>query len=325
MRNGGGSVFRFTVKIGRVEGEPQALAGLEGRRVLVVDDLPLNREILVRQLAGMGAEAAAVSDGGTALAALRAAAAQGRPFEAAVLDGQLPDGDGLALARRIRQEWEAFGRPRLLLCASGSADPREAQGQIPGQTPGQMPGQTRGHVEGGQGVLDGLLLKPALPARLRQALLTALADEPEVAAPAPVPAAPAAPPPGPQTRILLVEDNPTNQLVMRTILARAGAAVDVAGDGAQAVAAAREALYDFILMDLQMPVMDGLEATRGIRGQPGPNRGAHIIGLTAAVGPEFERQCREAGMDDYLGKPVQRDTLLRKLGLAMPAAATRAA
>jgi signal transduction histidine kinase/CheY-like chemotaxis protein len=305
VRNGGGSVFRFTVRIGRVEGEHQTLAGLEGRRVLVVDDLPLNREILVRQLVGMGAEAAAVSDGGTALAALRAAAAQGRPFEAAVLDGQLPDGDGLALARRIRQEWDAFGRPRLLLCASGSADPREAQGTAQGGTPG---------------VLDGLLLKPALPTRLRDALLTALAPRPEVVVPEPVAAAA---PPSPQIRILLVEDNPTNQLVMRTILSRAGAAVEVAGDGAQAVAAALREAYDFILMDLQMPVMDGLEATRGIRGQPGPNRRAHIIGLTAAVGPEFERQCRDAGMDDYLGKPVQRDTLLRKLGLAMPG--TRAA
>ncbi|NKC34560.1 hybrid sensor histidine kinase/response regulator [Falsiroseomonas selenitidurans] len=302
VRNGGGSVFRFTVKIGRVEGEQQPLAGLAGRRVLVVDDLPLNREILVRQLAGMGAEAAAVSDGGTALAALRAAASQGRPFEAAVLDGQLPDGDGLALARRIRQEWDAFGRPRLLLCASGSADPREAQGEARG-------------ASSGQGVLDGLLLKPALPTRLRDALLTALAPRRvEAAAPPPAPSLPA----GPQIRVLLVEDNPTNQLVMRTILSRAGAAVDVAGDGAQAVTAARGALYDAILMDLQMPVMDGLEATRTIRGHPGPNRTARIIGLTAAVGPEFERQCREAGMDDYLGKPVQRETLLRKLGLAAP-------
>ena len=322
VRNGGGSVFRFTVKIGRVEGDQQPLDGLAGRRVLVVDDLPLNREILVRQLAGMGAEAAAVSDGGTALAALRAAASQGRPFEAAVLDGQLPDGDGLALARRIRQEWDAFGRPRLLLCASGSADPRAAQGS------------THGHGQAeGQGVLDGLLLKPALPTRLRDALLLALTQqrpEPEAAEPPPPAEEPA--PEGPQIRILLVEDNPTNQLVMRTILSRAGALVDVAGDGAQAVAAGRGELYDFILMDLQMPVMDGLEATRTIRAQPGPNRAAHIIGLTAAVGPEFERQCREAGMDDYLGKPVQRDTLLRKLGLAgqlpaggQPAGRTRAA
>jgi CheY-like chemotaxis protein len=71
-------------------------------------------------------------------------------------------------------------------------------------------------------------------------------------------------------------------------------------------------------MDLQMPVMDGLEATRSIRAGPGPNQATRIIGLTAAVGPEYEAQCREAGMDEYLGKPVQRDTLLRKLGLTVP-------
>ncbi|NGM21368.1 response regulator [Roseomonas stagni] len=302
VRNGGGSIFRFTVKIGRVEGDQLPLTGLAGRRILVVDDLPLNREIMVRQLAGMGAEAIAVPDGGTALAALRQAAALGRPYEAAVLDGQLPDGDGLALARRIRQEWDAFGRPRLLLCASGSTDPREANGQ---------------------GVLDGLLLKPALPTRLRDALLVAVAPPKPVAAPAPRPVAPVAEEggaAGPQVRVLLVEDNPTNQLVMKTILSRAGASVVVAGDGQQAVNAARAGQYDVILMDLQMPVMDGLEATRSIRGHPGPNRRTHIIGLTAAVGPEFERQCREAGMDDYVGKPVQRDLLLRKLGLVAKAA-----
>ncbi|MGG5812239.1 response regulator [Falsiroseomonas sp. CW058] len=303
VRNGGGSIFRFTVRMDRVEGAAPPIGGLAGRRVLVVDDLPLNREILVRQLAGMGAEAASVGDGAQALAALRAAAAAGRAFEAAVLDGQLPDGDGLALARHIRAHWDAYGRPRLLLCASGSADPREASGQ---------------------GVLDGLLLKPALPGRMRDALLQALAPR-AAARPAPAAPPPAAAEPSAQVRVLLVEDNATNQLVMKTILARAGAAVQVAGDGAQAVAAAREAPFDVILMDLQMPVMDGLEATRGIRGQPGPNRRTRIIGLTAAVGPEFERQCRQAGMDDYLGKPVQRDTLLRKLGLAAPAPASGAA
>jgi CheY-like chemotaxis protein len=175
--------------------------------------------------------------------------------------------------------------------------------------------------EGAGGVLDGLLLKPALPGRLRDALLGAMAPAPRPAAEAP--AAPqavpqAVMPAGGGLRILLVEDNATNQLVMKTILGRAGAEVQVAGDGAQAVGAACEAGFDVILMDLQMPVMDGLEATRAIRGQPGPNQRTRIIGLTANVGPEYERQCREAGMDDYLAKPVQRDTLLRLLGLGAP-------
>jgi signal transduction histidine kinase/DNA-binding response OmpR family regulator/branched-subunit amino acid transport protein len=295
VRNGGGSTFRFTIRLGRVEGAAPAPAALSGRRVLVVDDLPLNREIALRQLAGQGAEAVAVANGSHALAALREAAVAGRPFEAAVLDGQLPDGDGLALARHIRTHWDGYGRPRLILLASGSVDPREGSG----------------------GVLDGLLLKPALPTRLRDALLGALAPPIRVAVELPSPVAGPAPR-GAGVRILLVEDNATNQLVMKTILGRAGAEVVVAGDGAQAIGAAREAVFDVILMDLQMPVMDGLEATRAIRGQPGLNQATRIIGLTANVGPEYERQCREAGMDDYLGKPVQRDTLLQLLGLAAP-------
>jgi signal transduction histidine kinase/CheY-like chemotaxis protein len=296
VRNGGGSIFRFTVRLGRAEGAVPEPAALAGRRVLVVDDLPLAREITVRQLAGQGAEALAVGDGATALGALREAAAAGRPFEAVVLDAQLPDGDGLALARHIRAHAATLGRPRLLLLAVGSADPRAASSGD---------------------VLDGLLLKPALPRRLKEALLAAL----QPAAPAALPPPRDAAPPAARLRVLLVEDNATNQLVMKSILGRAGIEVQVAGDGAQAVAAARDAAFDVILMDLQMPVMDGLEATRSIRAQPGPNQRTRIIGLTAAVGPEYERQCREAGMDDYLGKPVQRDTLLRLLGLPAPARA----
>ncbi|WP_131829756.1 response regulator, partial [Teichococcus deserti] len=111
--------------------------------------------------------------------------------------------------------------------------------------------------------------------------------------------------------VLLVEDNATNQAVMRALLQRQGCRVTIAENGAEALARAAEAAYDLILMDLQMPVMDGLEATRAIRAQPGPNRAARIIGLTAAVGAEYEAQCRDAGMNDYLSKPVQRDALRR--------------
>ncbi len=299
VRNGGGSIFRFTIKVGRVDGEALAPGVLLGRRVLVVDDLPLNREVMARQLAGMGAEALAVADGASALAALRAGHASGTGFEVVLLDGQLPDGDGLALARRIREAGEILGQPRLLLCASGSAEPWEAAGAD---------------------LLDGLLLKPALPSRLRDAVLGALTPAARPALPLEAPAEPPdtlaeeAPRAG-GMRILLVEDNATNQLVMKTILTRAGAAVEVVGDGRQAVQAAGAAPFDAILMDLQMPVMDGLEATRAIRAQPGPNRATRIIGLTANVGADYERQCREAGMDDYLSKPVRRDALVRMLGL----------
>jgi CheY-like chemotaxis protein len=209
---------------------------------------------------------------------------------------QMPGFDGLETARRLREMLGAAA-PAVVLCSSGIGGNRE-------------PPAT--------GLVDAILLKPALPSRLLDAVQHALRrDEPAAAAPPPV-AEPV--PAGQRQRVLLVEDNATNQLVMRTILQRSGWQVDVAGDGAEAVQAARQFRYDAILMDLQMPVMDGLEATRQIRRAPGPNRRGRIIGLTAAVGPQFEAQCREAGMDDYLGKPVQRAALLAALPQPVTAA-----
>ncbi|MCQ4161965.1 response regulator, partial [Roseomonas sp. GC11] len=117
----------------------------------------------------------------------------------------------------------------------------------------------------------------------------------------------------PALAVLMAEDNATNQAVMRAMLERQGCAVALAQNGAEAVAMAASAPFDLILMDMQMPVMDGLAATRAIRAAAGPNRGARIIGLTAAVGPEYEAECRAAGMDDYLPKPVRRDALQRLL------------
>lgn len=289
---GGGSRFTFSAKLGQPPGPLEAApaTALAGLRVLVVDDLPLNRDILARQLISMGAEPLLASDGREALALLSDTAAQGRPVRAVVMDGQLEHERGLEVARRIRA-MPGLPRPAILLCSSGASLGRE---------------------QPEEGLVEGMLLKPALPARLRESLLAALA--PTAARPAaPAAAAASEAPEGPLQRVLLVEDNATNQLVMKTILGKAHCHVDVAGDGGEAVRMAGAEAYDVILMDLQMPVMDGLEATRQIRATPGPNRRTRIIGLTAAVGPVFEAQCRAAGMDDYLGKPVQRAALLERL------------
>ncbi|HZH45666.1 MAG TPA: response regulator, partial [Roseococcus sp.] len=274
---------------------PPVLAGL---RVLVVDDLPIGREILARQLAALGAEPHATGSADAALTLL--AQARERPFAAALLDGQLSPGTGLGLARRIRALALPV-QPALVLCSSGAG--------LAGEAPEP-------------GLVQATLLKPALPTRLRDALLAALDPARPVARP-PSAGQPPAPPPAtgePPLRILLVEDNATNQLVMKAILGRSHCEVTVAADGSVAVGMAGERVFDVILMDLQMPVMDGLEATRQIRRGLGPNRRTRIIGLTAAVGPDFEAQCRAAGMDDYLGKPVQRAVLLDRLGLALPMA-----
>jgi signal transduction histidine kinase/DNA-binding response OmpR family regulator len=290
---GAGSRFTFSAKLGQPAGPLEATpaTALAGLRVMVVDDLALNRDILARQLSSMGAEPMLARDGAEAMGMLRDAAARDRPVRAVVLDGQLEHARGLDVARQIRA-MAGLPRPAILLCSSGAS---------------------LGRDQPEEGLVEGMLLKPALPARLRDSLLAALA--PRAAADAPAAPEPAAPPAQdtPLLRVLLVEDNATNQLVMKTILGKAHCHVDVAGDGGEAVRMAAAEAYDVILMDLQMPVMDGLEATRQIRATPGPNRRTRIIGLTAAVGPVFEAQCRAAGMDDYLGKPVQRAALLDRL------------
>jgi CheY-like chemotaxis protein len=179
----------------------------------------------------------------------------------------------------------------ILLCSSGAAVARE---------------------QPSEGVVDAMLLKPTLPARLRDALQHAMRDPVERAAVAPAPIAD----PGeemPRRHVLLVEDNATNQMVMRPLLAKMNCQVVVAADGEEGARLAETQAFYVILMDLQMPVVDGLESTRRIRAGEGPNKRGTIIGLTAAVGLVYERQCRAAGMDDYLPKPVQRAALLERI------------
>jgi signal transduction histidine kinase/CheY-like chemotaxis protein len=289
----GGSVFFFDILVDQADTATEAPdALLTGWRVLVADHLPPRRAVMVRQMRALGAQVVEATTAAPAL--LRQASAAGQPFDLAVLDGAA--GTVPALAQDLRGGSQPDGTP-LLLCLHGAAPGRDEAEALPGVH---------------------LALKPLLPSRLRQAVLGVVSGQQAVPA---APFAPSAPPQAaaPGLRVLLVEDNTTNQMVMGTLLQRQGCRVDVAADGAAALARAREDAYDVILMDLQMPVMDGLEATRAIRHLTGPNRLTRIIGLTAAVGEHFERQCREAGMDAYLSKPVQRAVLLQALGLA-PAA-----
>ncbi|MCX7371238.1 MAG: response regulator, partial [Alphaproteobacteria bacterium] len=278
-RDGGGSVFTFTL---RASPAPQPAAtppdALRGQRVLVVEDHPLNRDILYRQLGQMGMQ---VEHAATAAAALDMLGA-GEPFDCVIMDANLGRDSGVALAQRIRAEPRQPAR--LVLLSSG------------GSRAAQVP----------QGLFDAILLKPALPARLREALLGA----------APAPAmAPAPKPDQPPLEVLLVEDNPVNQFVVMSMLEDSGVNVTVAGDGQEALELAAQRRFNAILMDMQMPVMDGLAATRALRATDGPNRATRVLGLTAAAGGAYERQCLEAGMNGYMTKPVDKGALLQALGL----------
>eukprot|EP01035_Chromulina_nebulosa_P009071 gene9071-12261_t len=162
-----------------------------------------------------------------------------------------------------------------------------------------------GQIGDAEALFDAQLLKPVLVSRLR-ALAVMLAS-PDRAEPAPFVAAKHEQPLAGRL-ILLAEDNATNQLVTRSILERAGAVVEVVDDGAKAAAAAGARHFDLVLMDVQMPGMDGLTATRAIRAA---GLRLPVLGLTAAVGNAAGQECAAAGMDGHLGKPISRDALVR--------------
>ncbi|MEO5957581.1 MAG: response regulator [Opitutaceae bacterium] len=287
---GRGSIFSFTVALKpAAEAAPTALQGsLVGRRILVVDDNATNRAVLHHQLESWRAHDVAACDGPAALHHLRAAAAAGMPFPLAVLDLQMPGMDGLELARAIKRD-PAIASTRLVLLTSLGAHidapTREAAG------------------------LDECLFKPVRQARLFDALARSLALAPH----APLAVAPAgeSPPIGatPPLRILLAEDNAVNQKVAVGQLRRLGYRADVVGNGRDAVTAHASAPYDVILMDCQMPEMEGYEATGLIRADEAKltarlTQPVYIVALTAHALAGDREKCLAAGMDDYLSKPV---------------------
>ena len=282
-REDGGAVFRFWCRAGVVTEAPARRVLPKRLVVLALDPLGINRESLVRQVIGLGGEASGIADVAAPMTALKDATAAGRHCDVVLIDSAAGSPAPAALAQRIRAAMGPVA-PRLVLCSTMG---------------------TESLVESSEAAFDFVLFKPVLPHRLLEALTEVPRREPPAA-----PQAGAAP-----IRVLLAEDNPTNQLVMKSILQNAGVSVVIARDGAEAISAAQLMLFDSIIMDVQMPDTDGLAATRVIRAGAGPNQHTRIIGLTAAVGPEFEAACRDAGMDVYLTKPARREALLEALGI----------
>ncbi|WP_298232986.1 response regulator [uncultured Azohydromonas sp.] len=297
---GAGSTFSVELRL-PVAGNGTALpldgALLEGARVLVVDDNQTNRDILLHQLQGWRMSVHCVDGATPALAALHQAARTGRPFDLAILDMHMPGMDGLALARSIRAE-PAMAATRLVLLSSTYAD---------------ADARTRAHAG-----LCRSLSKPIRRADLHRVLVGVLAGAQDD-----TPAGTKAP----QARhgtlrghVLVVEDNPVNQAVAQAMLDRLGLRWTLAQHGAEAVELVRGNDFDLVLMDCQMPVMDGYQAATAIRELPA-SRGAAlpIVAVTANALRGDEQACLDAGMNGFLAKPYTFTALHAALAAWLPA------
>jgi PAS domain S-box-containing protein len=293
---GRGSTFSFTARLGLVDGAATAAPvarSLTGRRVLVVDDNATNRLILTEQLQGWEMDVEAVATGADALAALARAGRSRRPFDLAVLDMVMPHGDGLQLARAVRADPDLGPVPMVLLTSDESVD-RDAI------------------VRAG---VHSALSKPVRHTELRGALLAALGSvgSREDAEPAEDPGRPTTTTTtGLGVAVLVVEDNPVNQLVATGFLEHLGCRVDVASDGLEAVRLlTRPHEYAAVLMDCRMPRLDGYDATRQVRAHEPVGRRVPIIAMTASALEGERERCLDAGMDDFLTKPVDAAELER--------------
>ena len=290
---GHGSTFWFTVPLNRGGPVPAAAprASLLGLRVLIVDDNATNRQILTRFLQSWGVRSDAASGALDARRVIAAAAVAGDPFDAVLLDLNMPDVDGIELGRTIAADITIPPVKLVLLTSSGQA------------------GEAARAREAG---ITTYLTKPVRQSQLHDCLATLLVVPPDVAPPDVVPpgatdlpAGRPSPREGSSGRILLAEDNPVNQRVALAMLVNLGFSVDVVADGAAAVAAATTTRYRAILMDCQMPVMDGYEATEQIRSLHLESSRIPIVAVTASAMQSDVQKCLDAGMDDYLSKPVR--------------------
>jgi diguanylate cyclase (GGDEF)-like protein len=296
---GAGTTFVFTVRCRPAAAQPAAPAdaALAGVPVLVVDDSELVRTFLRQALERHGVRCQATASGGAALTELKAAAAAGHPYRAVILDMAATDDEGADLAGRI----EAAGLGAQLLVLDRFGPP------------------AGGTTIGGHATLG----KPLRQERLLAALRTLLAGRP---APEPQQLSHAGAPPARQFRVLVAEDNRTNQMVAAGMLAMNGCVCEFAANGREAVQAAQRSQYDLILMDCSMPEMDGYEATAHIRlAEDAQGRRTPLVAMTANTQRGDAEKCLAAGMDDYLAKPITLIELRHKLEKWLPHGADAAA
>lgn len=294
-----GATFWFTANFatGNRVWQESTLSDLEdpaSLRVMIVDDNEMNLEILEYQLAAWKINADSAASGPDALQRLRQAAESGRPYELAILDWHMPEMDGLQLAREIRAD-DSLARMHLIMLTSATAD------------------------DGGKSMaeagVDAQITKPARPAQLRKCIAQTLGVEPgdsTLVMKKFKPADSESQKSIAGSNILLVEDNPVNREVATHMLMAMDCQVQEVANGQEAVEIVRQIDFDLVLMDCEMPVMDGYEATQAIRRwehDAGEGRCVPIIALTAHALPEDRRHCMAAGMNAYLSKPFGMDEL----------------
>jgi CheY-like chemotaxis protein len=286
---GKGSRFRLTLQADAAPeiaaGESVRLIDLAGKYVLVVDDNATNRRIVTKLLQRWGMTAVQTGSPREALAWVDG----GRRFDLAIVDLHMPELDGIALATALRATEAGAATPVVVLSSLGAHD-RTSD------------------------AIAGFLVKPIKPSALYDALATAIAGRSTTVT---VRSS------GPgidhglgarhPLRILLAEDNPVNQKLALRLLDRMGYRADVAGNGLEAIAAIEGSNYDVVLMDIQMPELDGLEATRRIRRRWPGDDGPRIVAMTANAMDGDREACLAAGMDDYISKPIAPEALQASL------------
>ncbi|MBZ5639720.1 MAG: response regulator [Acidobacteriia bacterium] len=294
---GEGSIFQFTARFAlgteeAVSAPRVGAASLRGLHALVVDDNATNRRVFVEMLRGWDMRPAEAESGLAALATLEKAREAGDPFALALLDGLMPGMDGFDLAERIRRDERIAATKLLLLTSAGRPGDGARCRQI--------------------GV-SGYLTKPVVGLDLLEAVRGVLAADG------------AAGSEGLVTRhslqearrslsILLAEDNPINQLVASRMLEKSGHTVVTVGDGRQVLAALERERFDLVLMDVQMPCMDGFEATAALRAKEKASGGhVPVIALTAHALKGDSERCLAAGMDGYVAKPIRQDKLFGEI------------
>ena len=281
---GSGSVFWFEFELDAgVAAVKPGRFDLRGVRVLVIDDLALNRTIFRRQLEEQGAIIAEADSGPAGLDAIDRAIIEGTPFDLVLLDQMMPGMSGVTVAQRLRA-MPPTHRPVVIMVSS-------------------MGEPLTGDVATAAG-LHAFLIKPVRHSALLQSLCRALGDAPEEAALALARSEPEFSTGAGAPRVLLAEDNEINTLLARTILEQVGFSVRCVVNGREAVDAVLQEPFDLVLMDVQMPVMGGLEATRRIRAMGGAAAKVPIVAMTANAMASDRTACLGAGMDDFIAKPI---------------------